>query len=181
MSDHEQTGPLWTEAVRAECARQSAECGEIPCWRIPPGDGPVDEPYGQIDPCAQCLLAVLANEAERLTAERDALAERVAALEAERDEQYYLLLKWGTFKGGCFNEAMEAIFEKYKAAGLSASAAEHQDTDEQHALLHDLIDACPGEINNDYCGTVYTKAEAHAYLDDWRTRKAATTNQETAE
>jgi hypothetical protein len=86
MNAHEQTGPLWTEAVRAECARQSAECGDIPCWRIPPGDGPVDEPYGQIDPCAQCLLAVLANEVERLTAERDALAQRVAALEAERAE-----------------------------------------------------------------------------------------------
>jgi hypothetical protein len=167
MSDHEQTGPLWTEAVRAECAKSNSGSS---CWRI-------SQSY---EPCRHCLL-VLVNEAQRITAERDALAQRVAALEAERDEQYYLLLKWGSFKGGCFNEAMEAIFEKYEAAGLSASAGEHQDTVEQHALLHDLIDACPGEINNDYCGTVYTKAEAHAYLDDWRKRKAAPTNQETAE
>jgi hypothetical protein len=164
MTDHEQTGPLWTEAARAACNARCSAPYDVPCWTV----------SRLAVVCQACQLTLV-------TAERDALAQRVAALEAERNAQYYLLLKWGSFKGGCFNEAMEAIFEKYKAAGLSSSGADEGDTDEQHALLHDLIDACPGEISNDYCGTVYTKAEAHAYLDDWRKRKAAKANQEPTE
>jgi hypothetical protein len=61
MSDHEQTGPLWTDAARAECERRNRAQHEIPCWLV------------SGSPCDACRIA-----------ERDALAQLVAALEAER-------------------------------------------------------------------------------------------------
>ncbi len=86
-----------------------------------------------------------------------------------------LLLKWGTLKGWDLNSpaACEAA-KAYAAAGeMSASAMHQRDTPAQKQALCDLIDAIDGPIQNDWSGEEMTKAEAKAYVLNYRTGGSA--------
>jgi hypothetical protein len=73
----------------------------------------------------------------------------------------YLLLKWGTFKGGNFENSPEAwaAFEEYEQIGSSASAMMQKDTPRQKELLFIMIDKIKGDVVNDWSGEVYENRE----------------------
>lgn len=82
----------------------------------------------------------------------------------------YLLLKWGTLKGyeaetEKFQVALQTL---YDAEPRSMSAAIQRDTPEQKRLLCDVIDACEGEIQNDWSGETMTKEDAKKYVMEYR-------------
>ncbi len=81
-----------------------------------------------------------------------------------------LLLKWGTLKGwDCESEPFTTALQKYMDTGKHAyGAAQQCDTDEQKAALCEAIDACDGEIQNDWTGEIMTKDEAKKYVLEYR-------------
>lgn len=81
-----------------------------------------------------------------------------------------LLLKWGTLKGwDAQSEPFIAALRKYAAAGGldSVSAMQARDTPAQKELLCEVIDACGGEIQNDWSGEMMTKDEAKVYVREY--------------
>ena len=81
----------------------------------------------------------------------------------------HLELKWGTLKGWSietesFGKALQALFDE---APRSMSAMAQSDTPRQKELLCAVIDACSGEIWNDWTGKLMTKEEAKAYVLDY--------------
>lgn len=84
--------------------------------------------------------------------------------------QQHLLLKWGTLKGWNFgdNAAALAAAQRYADGGMSAGAMQQHDTDEQKQALCDVIEAIDGPITNDWTGETMTKAQAKAYVLEYR-------------
>jgi len=78
----------------------------------------------------------------------------------------HLLLKWGTLKGySAKNAEFRAALQKYLDAGeQSAGAMTQRDTEAQKLALCEAVDACPGEIMNDWSGETYTKEQAKDYV-----------------
>ena len=80
----------------------------------------------------------------------------------------YILLKWGSFKGFTLtSEKGKEAADKYSELGRSMSAMNQKDTDEQKALMYQMIDECRGSIQNDWDGLFYTKQEAKDYINDY--------------
>jgi len=81
----------------------------------------------------------------------------------------YLLVKWGTIKGyGNLTDAQVKALQKWADLGVSISAMAHKDTPEQKKLLCDAFDLFEdGQIQNDWCGTVYTVDEAKKYIMEY--------------
>lgn len=75
-------------------------------------------------------------------------------------------LKWGTLKGWSLeSEGAMAALRKYHEAGtVLMSVAMQRDTPEQKVALCELIDACDGEIFNDWSGEIMAKEEAKKYV-----------------
>lgn len=82
----------------------------------------------------------------------------------------YLMLKWGTLKGwDCDgNEKMLEALQRWDGEGSSLSTMTQHDTDTQKEAICDAIDACNGEITNDWSGEKMTKEDAKAYVRDYR-------------
>lgn len=66
----------------------------------------------------------------------------------------YLLLKWGTLKGYCFQNSPEAFeaLKEYSSLGYSVSAMMQRDTPRQKELLCIMIDKVNGPITLDWEG-----------------------------
>jgi hypothetical protein len=80
-----------------------------------------------------------------------------------------LLLKWGTLKGWELeSEKSVEIFNRYVDLGASYSAMAQKDTEEQKAIICELIDAIDGKIQNDWTGEMMTKDEAKEYVMTYR-------------
>lgn len=77
-----------------------------------------------------------------------------------------LLLKWGTVKGWAVEtEGFRAALQAYLDAGhQSAGAMTQHDDEKQKNALCAAIDACDGEILNDWSGEAYTKEQAKEYV-----------------
>ncbi len=81
--------------------------------------------------------------------------------------EQYLLLKWGGLKGwGGAKEgtALHDALKRYHSEPASMSAMTQKDTDRQKQAILDAIDACEGEIVNDWSGERMTKGEAKKYV-----------------
>lgn len=89
-------------------------------------------------------------------------------------KQDYILLKWGTLKGWCFQNSPEAVklFDEWAALGSSFSAMMQKDTPEQKQLICKMIDAVNGPVSNDWEGTTYeTKEDAKKYVLEYGKEK----------
>lgn len=71
----------------------------------------------------------------------------------------YLLLKWGTLKGCCFENSPEAFeaLKEYSEIGHSMSAMCQVDTPRQKELICIMIDKVNGSVSSDWDGTDYTE------------------------
>lgn len=90
-----------------------------------------------------------------------------------KENNDYLLLKWGTLKGWSFRNSPEALkhLEEYDSLGSSMSAMMQQDTPRQKELICLMIDTVNGPIQNDWTGETYTdKEEAKKYVLEYRTK-----------
>ena len=79
----------------------------------------------------------------------------------------YLLLKWGTVKGFQFNNSPEALeaFKEYRKLGYSLSAMAQKDTKRQKELICTMIDKVNGYVQNDWDGEIYKdKTDAKKYV-----------------
>lgn len=79
----------------------------------------------------------------------------------------YLLLKWGTLKGWCFENSPEAFeaLKEYNQIGSSMSAMMQKDTERQKELICIMIDKVDGEVKNDWTGDIYeNKEDAKKYV-----------------
>lgn len=80
----------------------------------------------------------------------------------------YLLLKWGSIKGWKVSDEKHlALLQKLHDLGVSMSAMAQQDTQEQKAIICELIDCFNGEITNDWSGEKYSKEEAKKYIMEY--------------
>lgn len=72
----------------------------------------------------------------------------------------FLLLKWGTIKGYCFENSPKArkLIREYYKLGRSFSTALQTDTIKQKKLVCKIIDAVNGPVTNDWTGATYRKA-----------------------
>ena len=80
-----------------------------------------------------------------------------------------LLLKWGNIKGwdGADEDTpFRAALDAYLNSGQGLSAMQRQTT-EQRELICTVIDACDGDIGDDWNGGTMTKDEAKAYVRDY--------------
>lgn len=70
----------------------------------------------------------------------------------------YLLLKWGTLKGWCFQNSPEAFeaYKEYVEIGSSYSAMAQRDTDRQKELICIMIDKVNGPVSSDWTGEDWT-------------------------
>lgn len=66
----------------------------------------------------------------------------------------YLLLKWGTLKGYCFENSPTAFkaLKEYNKIGSSYSAMLQEDTKRQKELLCIMIDSVNGSVTSDWSG-----------------------------
>lgn len=83
----------------------------------------------------------------------------------------YLLLKWGTLKGWCFENSPEAFeaLKEYSSLGMSYGAAQQQDTPRQKELICKMIDSVKGPVSNDWSGEEYVNLEdAKKYVMEYR-------------
>jgi hypothetical protein len=81
----------------------------------------------------------------------------------------YLTLKWGTLKSWNLTSAKgQELLRKYHELGSSASAMLQHDTQEQKALLCQMIDECgSSEIWLDWDGKKVPKEEAKKYVMEY--------------
>lgn len=85
-----------------------------------------------------------------------------------------ITLKWGTLKGwNLESEDAKAIMRRYLDLGSSLSAMQQDDTDEQKALICELIDLINGDINDDWNGGTMTKESAKDYIMNYGKGRAA--------
>jgi hypothetical protein len=83
-------------------------------------------------------------------------------------ESEYLLLKWGTLKGGkAESEKSREALGRYLNGEVSMSAMAQRDTDDQKQAIYDLIDAIDGPITNDWSGESMTKEAAKKYVKEY--------------
>ena len=70
----------------------------------------------------------------------------------------YILLKWGTLKGWCFENSPEAFeaLKEYNKLGSSYSAMMQHDTPEQKELICKMIDKVNGSVSSDWTGEDWT-------------------------
>lgn len=70
----------------------------------------------------------------------------------------YLLLKWGTLKGYCFENSPEAFeaLKEYNSIGSSFSAMMQKDTPRQKELISIMIDKVNGSVSSDWSGEDWT-------------------------
>ena len=83
------------------------------------------------------------------------------------ENEDYILLKWGTLKGWCFENSPEALeaFKEYCEIGASYSAMMQRDTERQKELICIMIDKVNGEVQNDWSGEIYKdKNKAKEYV-----------------
>jgi hypothetical protein len=87
-----------------------------------------------------------------------------------KDEEDYLLLKWGTLKGWhLHSEKGKELLREYFLLGSSYSAMAQHDTPRQTELICLMIDECNGLIENDWSGEVYDdKEKAKEYITKYR-------------
>lgn len=78
--------------------------------------------------------------------------------ETKKENNDYLLLKWGTLKGYCFENSPEAFeaLKEYRELGYSMSAMMQKDTTRQKELLCIMIDKVNGLVTSDWDGIDYT-------------------------
>lgn len=84
-----------------------------------------------------------------------------------KENNDYLLLKWGTLKGWCFENSPEAFeaLKEYNSLGASMSAMAQKDTPRQKELICQMIDKVNGPIQNDWTGETYDdKEKAKEYI-----------------
>lgn len=76
----------------------------------------------------------------------------------KKENNDYLLLKWGTLKGYCFEDSPEAFeaLKEYVEIGSSMSAAMQKDTPRQKELLCIMIDKVNGPVTSAWDGIDYT-------------------------
>ncbi len=83
----------------------------------------------------------------------------------------YLLLKWGTLKGYCFEDSPEAFeaLKEYNEIGSSFSAMMQDDTPRQKELLCIMIDKVNGSVTLDWDGIDCTndRAQAKKYVIEY--------------
>ncbi len=82
----------------------------------------------------------------------------------------FLLLKWGTLKGWCFENSPEAFeaLQEYNKIGSSYSAMMQNDTDRQKELICIMIDKVKGSVQNDWTGERYkSKKKAKEYVMEY--------------
>lgn len=93
---------------------------------------------------------------------------------AETTERDELTLKWGTLKGWHFHsEKALALLREYHEIGACMSAMMQKDTPRQKEIICELIDEGNFDtIDNDWDGTLMTKAEAKAYVMNYGKREA---------
>jgi len=70
----------------------------------------------------------------------------------------YLLLKWGTLKGWCFENSPKALeaLKEYIEIGAVYSAMAQKDTPRQKVLICVMIDEVNGPVQSDWDGTDWT-------------------------
>ena len=91
-----------------------------------------------------------------------------------KDNEDYLLLKWGTIKGYCFKNSDEAfeLLKQYNALGTTLSVMAQKDTPEQKQLICKMIDVVNGPIQNDWTGETYSdKESAKKYVLEYNTKR----------
>lgn len=82
----------------------------------------------------------------------------------------FLLLKWRTIKGWCFENSPEAFeaLKEYNEIGMSMSRAMQDDTPRQKELVCIMIDKVNGEVSNDWSGEIYeNKEDAKKYVMEY--------------
>lgn len=90
-----------------------------------------------------------------------------------KENNDYLLLKWGTLKGWNFENSPEAFeaYEEYVELGASMSAMMQHDTPKQKELICKIIDTVNGPIQNDWTGEIYNdKEHAKRYVLEYRSK-----------
>lgn len=92
-----------------------------------------------------------------------------------KDNKDYLLLKWGTLKGWCFENSPEAFeaLKEYDQIGSSMSAMMQKDTDRQKELICIMIDKVNGTVSSDWTGEDWTDngEAAKKYIMEYGTKK----------
>ncbi len=82
----------------------------------------------------------------------------------------YLILKWGTLKGWCFQSSPEAFeaLKEYNAIGSSLSAMAQSNTIRQKELICLMIEKVNGPVKNDWSGDTYdSKEDAKKYIMEY--------------
>lgn len=76
----------------------------------------------------------------------------------EKENNDYLLLKWGTLKGWSFKNSPEALeaLKEYQSLGSSMSAMLQKDTPRQKVLICKMIDKVNGSVSSDWTGEDWT-------------------------
>lgn len=87
----------------------------------------------------------------------------------------YLLLKWGTLKGWCFENSPEAFeaLKEYNSIGSSFSAMAQRDTPRQKELICIMIDKVNGPVSSDWTGEDWTdnREAAKKYVMEYGNEK----------
>lgn len=87
-----------------------------------------------------------------------------------KENNDYLLLKWGTLKGWNFKNSPEAFeaLQEYEKLGVSIGAIDQKDTQRQKELLCIMIDKVNGIVQNDWSGEIYeNKEDAKKYVMEY--------------
>lgn len=92
-----------------------------------------------------------------------------------KENNDYLLLKWGTLKGYNFENSPEAFaaLQEYYEIGYSYSAMMQKDTPRQKELLCVMIDKVNGPVTSDWTGEDWTddRAKAKEYVMNYGLKK----------
>lgn len=95
----------------------------------------------------------------------------------EETNNDYLLLKWGTLKGWCFENSPEAFeaLKEYNQIGSSFSAMSQRDTPRQKELICIMIDKVKGSVQSDWSGEDWTdnREAAKEYVMNYGKEKSS--------
>ena len=83
------------------------------------------------------------------------------------DNNYYLLLKWGTLKGGNIPENLMPLLKEYFKDGVSMSVATDRPDKKRKEILCKIIDSFDGPITNDWTGKKMSKEKAKKYVMEY--------------
>lgn len=94
----------------------------------------------------------------------------------KKNNEDFLLLKWGTLKGFCFENSPEAFeaCKEYHEIGASISVMMQKDTPRQKELLCIMIDKVNGNVSSDWTGEDWTndRNAAKKYVMDYGKKPA---------